>query len=232
MALIKFGGGITEMRGSIAGNVFARNRYGAYVRSRTKPVNPNSTAQGLVRSAMSSVTEYWAHTLTGTQRIAWATYAAAVAMKNKLGETVYLSGFNHFVRGNATRSRLGLDIIAAGPTTLALPEKDTTIAITASVATQKVSIAFDNTQAWATEADSHLVLFVGQPQQATRNFFASPWKYAGKVAGVVAPAPTSPAAIDSPYTLVLGQRIFAYAMIIRADGRVSEAMYCNCTVAA
>jgi hypothetical protein len=232
MALIKFGGGITEMRGSIAGNVFARNRYGAYVRSRTKPVNPNSTSQALVRSAMSAVTEYWSHTVSSAERIAWATYAAAVAMKNKLGETIYLSGFNHFVRGNASRARLGLNIIAPGPTTLALPEKDTTIAITASVATQKISIAFDNTQAWATEADSHLLLFAGQPQQETRNFFAGPWKYAGKVTGVATPAPTSPAAIDSPYTLVLGQRVFGYVMIIRADGRVSEPMYVSCTVAA
>ncbi|GAI58374.1 unnamed protein product, partial [marine sediment metagenome] len=39
MALVKYGGGITQMSGSIAGNTFARNRYGNYVRSRTKPIN-------------------------------------------------------------------------------------------------------------------------------------------------------------------------------------------------
>ena len=153
-------------------------------------------------------------------------------MKNKLGETIYNTGFNHFVRGNASRARLGLDIVAAGPTTLTLPEKDTTVAITASVATQKVSLTFDNAQAWAKEVDSYMLLFVGQPVSVTRNYFAGPWKYAGKVDGVAAPAPTSPAAIDSPFTLVLGQKVNAYAVIVRKDGRVSEKMYASCAVAA
>lgn len=232
MALIKFGGGITEMRGSIAGNVFARNRYGAYVRSRTKPINPNSVMQGLVRSAMSAVTEYWNTTLTAAQRTAWATYASAVAMKNKLGETVYLSGFNHFVRGNATRSRLNLDIVSDGPTELTLPAKDTTIAVTASVATQKVTVDFDNAQSWANVADGHLCLFVGVPQMVTRNFFAGPWKYAGKVDGATPTPPVSGAQITSPFTLVLGQRLFCYLVILEADGRYSEPMYASCTIAA
>ena len=41
MALVKYGGGIIQMSGSMAGNTFARNRYGNYMRARTKPVNPN-----------------------------------------------------------------------------------------------------------------------------------------------------------------------------------------------
>ncbi|GAH50296.1 unnamed protein product, partial [marine sediment metagenome] len=45
MALVKLGGGIVQISGSIAGNTFARNRFGNYMRSRTKPVNPNSTRQ-------------------------------------------------------------------------------------------------------------------------------------------------------------------------------------------
>lgn len=219
------------MRGSIAGNVFARNRYGAYVRSRTKPINPNSALQALVRSAMSAVTEFWNTDLTAAQRTAWGTYAAAVPMKNKLGETVYLSGFNHFVRGNATRARLGLTIIDDGPTDLTLPAKDTTVAVSASAATGKVSVTFDNSQAWANEAGGYLCLFVGVPKMETRNFFAGPWKYAGKVDGASPTPPTSPAQITSPYTLVAGQRLFCYLVILRADGRCSEPMYANCTIA-
>ncbi|GAH13494.1 unnamed protein product, partial [marine sediment metagenome] len=50
MSLVKYGGGIVQMSGSIAGNTFARNRYGNYVRARTKPINPNSDRQVVVRA--------------------------------------------------------------------------------------------------------------------------------------------------------------------------------------
>ncbi|GAH28464.1 unnamed protein product, partial [marine sediment metagenome] len=38
MALVKYGAGIIQMSGSIAGDVHARNRFGNYIRPRTKPV--------------------------------------------------------------------------------------------------------------------------------------------------------------------------------------------------
>ncbi|GAI01350.1 unnamed protein product, partial [marine sediment metagenome] len=45
MALIKYGGGIVQISGSIAGTVFARNKMGNYARPRTKPVNPRTARQ-------------------------------------------------------------------------------------------------------------------------------------------------------------------------------------------
>jgi len=36
---IKFGGGVVDARGSLAGNVFSRNKSGAYMRARVTPVN-------------------------------------------------------------------------------------------------------------------------------------------------------------------------------------------------
>jgi hypothetical protein len=232
MATVKYGGGITQMSGSIAGTVFARNRFGNYCRPRTKPVNPNSTAQTLMRSTMAHLTELWHSTITGPQRIAWATYAAAIAMKNRLGEVIYLTGFNHFVRSNSISKAILDTFVASGPTVLALPESDPSFTITASVATQKVSVAFDNALPWTLEVGAHMFVELGQPQIVTRNFFGGPWKYMGKIAGKVAPAETSPQAIDPPYTLVLGQKIWAYARIRRADGRLSNPTTSSCVVAA
>jgi hypothetical protein len=230
MALVKFGGGITQMSGSIAGNTFARNRYGNYVRSRTKPVNPNSVLQSLCRSSIGQTTQAWRTSCSAAQRAAWKTYADAIAMKNKLGETTYLSGFNHYCRVNAFRARLIEPIIAAGPTVLALPEKDPQFAVTASVATQQVSISYDATLPWHAIVSSFIAVFMGQPQNATRNFFAGPWKYTG----MIQIEDTSPKALAAVMTLVLGQKVWVYARICTGptDGRLSEPMLASCIVAA
>jgi len=111
MALVKYGGGIIQMSGSIAGNTYARNRYGNYARARTKPVNPNSAQQQVIRGAMQELTTRWAQTLTALQRAAWNLYGTNVAMLNKLGETIKLSGFNHYLRSNIPRVQIGTGMV-------------------------------------------------------------------------------------------------------------------------
>lgn len=232
MALVKFGGGITQMSGSIAGNTFARNRYGNYVRARTKPVNPNSTSQVLARSAVAQLTQAWRTDLSAAQRTAWQTYANAVAMKNKLGETTYMSGFNHFIRSNAYLAYTGVAFVEAGPTVLALPEKDATLAIAISVVTQQIAVTFDNALPWANEAGGFLIVYQGEPQNPTRNFFAGPWKYCYRIEGSTPVPPVSPGAIGVKYTAVLGQKSWVYARTFRADGRISEPMVVSTIVVA
>lgn len=231
-AMVKYGGGITQMSGSIAGNTFARNRYGNYVRSRTKPVNPNSTGQGAVRDALSALSEYWNNELNAAQRIAWATYAASVSMKNRLGEAMYLTGFNHFIRSNTELLNHKGVFIEAGPTDLSLPAKDTLLAAAGSLATQLITVTFDAAQTWNTVTGGHMWLYMGQPRKGTRNFFAGPWKYMGVFDGNTGTPLTSPKTIAPPYTLVLGQLVTCYARIQTADGRMSEPFTCSFTVAA
>ena len=231
-ALVKMGGGVIGMSGSIAGNTFARNRSGNYVRSRTKPVNTNTQAQQDIRTAMALLTNHWSTVLTVPQRTGWATYAAAIAMKNRLGESIYLTGFNHFVRSNTEWVNRGQSATAAGPTSLVLPAKDVTFAITASVATQKVSITFKNTEPWAGSSAGRLYVYMGVPRQPTRNFFNGPWKYMCAIVGAAPTPPTSPSPQDPPMVLVLGQLITCYARIREADGGLSEPFTASCLVAA
>lgn len=232
MALAKMGGGIIQLSGSIAGNVFARNRYGNYVRPRTKPVNPQSSFQEAVRNAMSYLVEYWHSTLTAAQRTAWETFAQAIAMQNKLGETIYLTGFNHFVRANIELVRQAMTLVADGPTVLALPETDPTFAIAASEASGEISVTFDNALPWANEAEGHMFVYQGRPQIATRNFFNGPWRFMDSIEGDDVTPPTSPAAQTAPFTLVAGQKVWCYARIVRADGRITNPFTASCVVAA
>lgn len=231
MALVKYGGGVVQASGSIAGTVHARNRFGNYIRARTKPVNPNSSLQSVVRVALAYWAAYWHSPLSGANRIAWATYAAAVSMKNRLGETVYLTGFNHFLRVQIVRTQLEQTACPNGPTSLSLPEKDTGFSITASTGTQLVSVTWTKALPWTEIPASVMGLWMGVPQIATRNFFNGPWKKMGTIAGN---CPDSPVTKAPPMTLTLGQKIWVYARISTGplDSRLSEPFIASCIVGA
>jgi len=226
MALVKYGGGIIQASGSIAGTTHARNRFGNYIRPRTKPVNPRSDRQVEARVRMQLLAEYWhSAAMDDTERGAWNAYASAVAMKNRLGESIFLTGFNHFIRSNASRFAAGGSIVEPGPAVQSLPEADITLAVSGDAGTQLLSVAFDNTKGWANETGGFLMLEMGTPQLATRNYFGGPYRIAGVVAGVTGAPPASPATIAAPFTLVNGQKVWARASIIRTDGRVSNKFY-------
>ena len=216
------GGGIIQMSGSIGGNTFARNRSGNYVRAKTKPTNPNTALQQAVRASIASLTSTWGAVLTDAQRIAWNLYASNVSMKNRLGEDIFLTGFNHFIRSNAIREAHGIAIIAAGPTTFELPAQDPTFAATASEATQEISIAFDIASAWAVEDGGYLFVFQGSPQNAQRNFFAGPWRFIDSEEGADPGPIVSPLVSAAVFAIADGQRTWFYGRIQRADGRQSE----------
>lgn len=232
MALVKYGGGIIQMTGSIAGTTFARNRYGNYSRARTKPVNPNTVRQQAVRGFMATLTTRWAQTLTAAQRTAWNLYASSVAMTNRLGESIHLTGFNHYIRSNVWRLDLGQTVVDAGPTTFELPTKDGSIVVTASEATQEIEITFDDGADWCSEDDAGIMILEGSPQNPQRNFFAGPYKGRSAKMGDSAVPITSPQTYSTLHVVTELQRIWVKFRIIRADGRLSEDFTANCFCAA
>jgi len=225
--LVRYGGGIIGASGSIAGNTHARNRFGNYVRARTKPINPRSHRQMASRILVQLLAEQWRTSpMTPAIREAWETYAASVNWNNALGEVVKLTGYDHFIRSNAARMAAGLAMITAGPPDLGLPNSDPAFVVTGSEADEKLSIAFDNTLAWANETGGALAVHMGRPQNPSRTFFGGPYRYADKVAGVTGTPPTSGVEIDPPFTLIAGQKIWCEARIVRLDGRVSTLFGC------
>lgn len=228
MALVKYGGGIVQMSGSIAGNTHARNRFGNYIRPRTKPVNPRSARQMGARVLMMFLAEQWRESpMTSTIRTAWQTYANSVNWLNKLGESVKLTGFNMFIRGNTSLMTAGGDLITAAPTDLGLPAADPTLAVTSSAATQLLSVVFDDGFDWVDEDSAYISVEMGLPQSPSRNFFGGPYRWAGSEEGDSVTPPTSPFTITAPFTLVEGQKVWCRARIIRADARCSTQFGCD-----
>ncbi len=233
MALVRYGGGIVQMSGSIAGNTFARNRYGNYVRARTVPTNPNSPDQVAVRSAVALLTEFWNDTCSAAQRAAWKAYGDAVVMKNRLGESVKLSGFNHFIRSNANRARWGFAPILNGPIVLTLPEHDPVFSIAISAAPpNNVVVTYDDTRDWCDETGGSMWLLQGTPQNGTRNFFGGPYRRILRISGDAVAPPTTPHTTDLWTPAGEGQKVWLRARIERMDARISEPFYAECTVTA
>ncbi|MBA7606359.1 hypothetical protein ES703_13507 [subsurface metagenome] len=222
MALIKFGIGIVQASGSVAGSTFARNRFGNYMRARTKPVNPKSPRQSAARTAIMYLAEQWRETpMDDAKRLAWATYAAGVSWLNKLGETVKLTGFNHFIRSNAALLAANGSLVINGPPDIGLPPGDPGFLVTLDATAQKISVTFTDTFDWALETGAYLSVEMGMPQNPTRTYFGGPWRIAAGIPGVDTTGVSSPQLIDPPFTLTPGQKVWCRAKIIRKDARCS-----------
>lgn len=217
----------SAVSGSIGGITYSHNRGGMYTRTRAVPTNPSSNQQQFVRNALSYLVDRWSNTLTAAQRTAWDDYAANVAVTDALGQSIYLTGQNHYVRSNVIRQQINnlvgsavLTIIDDGPTVFTLAETDPTAAYSMTAPTTG-SLAFDTNLDWVSEDDSALFLFTGSAQNAAINFFKGPYRITGVVQGDATTPPTSPQAIASVITYAAGQGVFTYARISRADGRLS-----------
>ncbi|KKK46169.1 hypothetical protein LCGC14_3164300, partial [marine sediment metagenome] len=193
-----------------------------YSRARTKPINPNTPRQQAVRATVAFLSDRWSQTLTAVQRTAWNLYADSVTMKNKLGESIFLSGFNHYIRSNVPRKQASSPVVDDGPVVFEIPEKDPTFSTTASEATQQFTNTYDATLDWADENGAHILIYQGQPQNAQRNFFNGPWRFMAGLSGVNGAPPASPFVSAAVFAISELQRIWIYARITRADGRLSE----------
>jgi len=97
--LVKLAAIVAEARGSVGGVTFARNRYGAYARNRTKPVDPSSSKQNQARTRMSGAVTAW-RALTADQRDAFNAKALTTDFVNALGESIHPTGMALYVRGH------------------------------------------------------------------------------------------------------------------------------------
>jgi len=224
---------LTQASGSIGGTTYSHNASGMYRRARAIPVNPNTSLQVAVRAAFTAAVTRWTSVLTATQRAAWDLYAASVPVLNPLGDSVFRSGQNWYVACNTPRLQANIALSLAlsnsayvddAPTTFDRGDF-TTPFVTFSEASG-ISVLYTNTDDWAGEADSVLLIYQGLPKNASAKFFKNPWRLIGAVEGAATP-PTPPEAIAAAtltsigYTITAGQNDCIAVAVTRADGRLS-----------
>ncbi len=211
-----------EARGSVAGLTYTRNKFGLVVRAKASPVNPNTDRQQAVRNIFSALAELWTSALSEVQRAAWNLYASNITMKDSQGQDIFLTGFNHFIRSNAVNLAAGGTRVDDGPTIFTLADTDETLAVTGSEATQLLTVAFDDTEAWVDEDGAFMQVSMSKPQGAGTQFIKGPYRVADFIAGDSVTPETSPVTMTAPWTITEGQVLAVQARILRADGRLSE----------
>lgn len=205
--------------GKVAGSVFAHNRGGQYIRGWVVPTNPNTPEQQNVRSAMASLVIDWKDTLTQAQRDIWETYGANVEMTNRLGDPIFLTGQNHFIRSNVPRIANGVSLVTDGPTTFNLGSF-AAVSVTIDEA-EVVVLVFDDTEDWTAESTSWIFAQQSTGQNQTVNFFKSPFQQFFIRNGSAVVPPTSPLDLPSNVVYTDGQKAFFRLRISRGDGRLS-----------
>jgi len=211
---------ITQASGSVGGLTFAHNQGGLYTRARSIPTDPGSSYQVAVRNIVGQLVAQWANTLSAAQRAAWAVYAENVPLTDVFGDPKYRSGINHYVRSNTPILQAGLSQVDDGPTVFSLPDM-TAPSVGFDATADEIDVTFDNTDDWANEDDAAMLVYCSRPQNASREFFKGPYRYAGKIDGDSVTPPTSPAAIALPFAVEAGHKVFALIRVVRADGRLS-----------
>lgn len=212
--------------GTGGGTVHSHCRYGSYTRNRSYPVNPNTVRQSQMKAILAALSIAWNESLTDNQRKSWLKYAANISWKNRLAQTVNLTGFTHFVRSNAPRLQAGVPRIDAGPFTynLAVPEQD--MSIDNNIGLDTIIVTYDNVgPAWAAEAGAYQIFWQGRPTSSSQKFFGGPWRYLGNIAGLAPGPPASPTLFSTEFPYALGQLLRVRSRISRADGRLSEFAY-------
>lgn len=205
--------------GSIAGLTYSRNKGGMYCRARAVPTDPNTAFQQTVKNIISQLAVAWT-ALSAAQRNAWAVWAANMSFTNTLGASILYTPQNCYNLCNVQRLQAGVAAISTAPVIFDLATLTPPVP-TITAAGTTVSVAYTNTDAWANEAGGYLLIYASRPQSPTINFFKSPYRFAGKVTGAVAP-PTSPAVITLPFTSgPTGSKQFFRFVAVRADGRPS-----------
>lgn len=211
---------IASGSGSIGGMTLSHNRGGMYLRARAIPTDPASAYQQAVRTAFGNASARWA-TITQTQRDAWETYAAAVPVVNALGDPVYLSGQQMYVRCNAARVSAGLSAVDNGPTVYSA-DSLSPVSIAATETGLTLTVTFADSDGWVNEDDAALIVYGSRQQGPTINWFRGPYRLAGRIDGDGTTAPTSPdASLDNPFAMTTDNLVFFRVLSVRADGRIS-----------
>lgn len=213
MALIKLGSIATDIRGSIAGVTYARNRSGTYVRGRSTPINPATPRQTVARNYVSACQAYYAETLDADQRLIWRTLAEASTFTNRIGSSIKLTAQNLFIRINALRLQCSLAILEDAPT----PPAGAAAPTWTVVCTTAAGLTFA-TPVPAMIADDVCFFSASRPLYDGINFFKGPYLYADGINGVQ----VSPKVIIPAADLAIGNRIFYKFRFGSADGRVSN----------
>lgn len=156
MAKIKFGMMMTDARGKLGGQVFSKNRAGAYVRTKVTPSNPRTITQQLSRAILGALSAGWSG-LDEAQRRTWNNAVNDWQSTDVFGDLRKPTGKNLFTGLNKEILQSGGTQINVAPEKVEVPNI-TIVSAEAEIAASQFDIVTSGTttgaklQVWATPA--------------------------------------------------------------------------------
>ena len=201
---------VADIRNKLNGSVFSKNRYGAYVRTKVTPVNPQTTAQQNVRARLATNAQAW-RGLTEAQRQSWIDAAPLFPFTDIFGNSKTLSGSTLYVKLNNNLAGLLIPALANAPAPVAIPQLEI-YGLTATAAVQSLSFSF-----LTAPVPAGLFMVIQTTGNVTpgksfvKNLYRTVFAYPA--------ATTQPQALIAPFTIkhgatVAGQKIFMRAFYI------------------
>lgn len=143
MALIKMGAAVQDIRGSLNGSTYSRNKGGAYIRTKVSPVQPRTPAQLAQRAIFSNNAKAWSGSLTDSQRQAWTSFAAANPLTNVFGDAITISGLAAYQQLNAVLGTIGKAPISDPPASKAVTPLAAVTELVADISTPEITLSTD-----------------------------------------------------------------------------------------
>jgi hypothetical protein len=155
----------SEIRGSVNGVTYARNRFGLYARAKASPVQPRTPAQTERRAQLTVLSQRW-RTLDEALRAEWRAFADELTRSDTLGLTYRLTGLQAYLQFNLWRALLELAPQDNPPPQLAAPNPISITGISFEAESDTLGVDFSPTTYpgalafWATAPFSRGVNFV------------------------------------------------------------------------
>ena len=174
MAKIKFGMMMTDARGKLGGQVFSKNRSGAYVRTKVTPSNARSARQTFIRATLSRISANWS-TLTKEQREGFNSAVEQWQSTNIFGDVVKPTGKTLFVKLNINLANTQQAEINAVPEKSEMPQL-----VLTSVENDGglISLNFSGNQ-----VGIKILVFATAPQSQGTGFFKGKYRQLGVITG-------------------------------------------------
>lgn len=171
MAKIKFSALVSDVRNSLNGSTFARNRGGSYFRNKTSPVNRQTPAQMALRNAFGSIAQAW-QGLTEGERQSWNDAVSDFAYTDQFGDIRNLSGSQLHQKLNQNLAVVGSAMLTTAPIKVPVFQIGSASVVT-SAATQDMDL--DLTPG-PTPATVKIVVQATRPVSAGRAFLKNEYR--------------------------------------------------------
>jgi hypothetical protein len=215
MAKIKLGAIVVAMSGKLGGHVFAKNRGGAYMRTKVTPSNPQSTAQMTVRGAFAGISSSWS-SLSAAARESFNSFVNSYQTTDIFGDIKNPSGKTLFQRLNQNLSNSGQTLI-----TVCVAPTEVPFANVGSAIYDVSDTAFDITTNGDTTG-SEIIVFVTPPLSQGTTFVKNRLRQLMVSSGGNATSIDIYADYIAKYgTQAAGANIFVAVKVVNPNGQAS-----------